>query len=284
MSEFSDKYNPNPSQPRITTSCLQCKYPLALVSSLFTKNKHGNFCCKECYFSWRSTNLIGKANAQYKRTSVPCDNCQKLISLPDYKLKNNQHNFCCKHCYWIFRGKHYIGQNSYWFNRKRPDISEQSRTNILKMYKTGTLNRVSIIQKEINTLLERLGIEYEIEKTFGYYSVDHFLTEYNLIIETMGDYWHANPNKYRIEDLNKIQLKDIHRDKRKQTYIKKNHNVDVLYLWENEITYNLILCEFLIQKYILNKGGLKDYHSFNYWVEVNSLHLKKNIVKPLWIH
>lgn len=38
-----------------------------------------------------------------------------------------------------------------------------------------------------------MNIKYINEKTFKYYSVDNYLVDYNLIIEIMGDYFHANP-------------------------------------------------------------------------------------------
>lgn len=99
-----------------------------------------------------------------------------------------------------------------------------------------------------------MNIKYINEKTFKYYSVDNYLVDYNLIIEIMGDYFHANPILYdNYDNLNEMQKKDIIRDKRKNTYIKK---------------------------YIENSGKLDDYNSFNFLFYDDTLALKSNIINP----
>ena len=77
-----------------------------------------------------------------------------------------------------------------------------------------------------------------------------------------------------------MQQKDIIRDKRKNTYIKKYYNIDILYLWESDINNNPIICEKLIEKYIKNDGKLDDYNSFNFLLCDNILKLKNEIINP----
>ena len=99
----------------------------------------------------------------------------------------------------------------------------------------------------------------------------------------MGDYWHGNPIKYKEKDLSIIQLKSKKRDKSKHTYIKKYHNFEILYLWENDIINEVNLCKSLINLYIKHKGILKDYNSFNYYVNDNKTILKDEIIYPYFI-
>lgn len=158
------------------------------------------------------------------------------------------------------------------------------RNATLKQYQDGILDRQTIPQKIVNTILNKNNIKYINEKTFKYYSVDNYLTEYNLIIEVMGDYFHANPLIYTdLNNINNMQKKDIDRDKRKHTYIKKYHNIEILYLWESDIKNNSLLCEELIKKYIASNGKLKEYNSFNFSFCNNNLNLNSNIIKPYFI-
>ena len=66
----------------------------------------------------------------------------------------------------------------------------------------------------------------------------------------------------------------------KDEYIKKYFNHEILYLWEDDIYNNLLLCKRLIQKYISTNGILENYHSFNYHLENDSIVLNSSIILP----
>lgn len=71
------------------------------------------------------------------------------------------------------------------------------------------------------------------------------------------------PLKYNNDNLNDVQKKITTRDKAKHTYILNNHNIEILYLWENDIYNNLDMCNLLLHEYIRSDGKLNNYHSFN---------------------
>jgi hypothetical protein len=96
----------------------------------------------------------------------------------------------------------------------------------------------------------------------------------------MGDFWHCNPIKYNKTNMRDIQKKRIPKDKAKHTYLKNNYNIEVLYLWEDDIYNNFDVCKCLINKYINNNGVLENYHSFNYYLKDNDLILIDNIIIP----
>ena len=209
--------------------------------------------------------------------------------VPQHKLKQKNkdgenHIFCCKKCYYEFRSRYYVGDKLYNTGIKMNiEFCEKVRQNTLKQYSDGILDRQTKPQKIVNNLLNELDIKYENEKIFKYYAVDNYLINYNLIIEVMGDYFHANPHVYQKNQLNNMQLKDVKRDKRKHTYIKKYNNIEILYLWETEIQQNTELCKLLIKEYVKNKGRLDNYNSFNFIISNRELKLKENIINPYFI-
>lgn len=92
------------------------------------------------------------------------------------------------------------------------------------------------IEKKIHSLLDNMGVRYVIGFDAKYYICDIYLPDDNLIIECQGDYWHANPNKYSLDSINKTQARNVHRDKTKKSYLT-NLGYKLLYLWEYDINY-----------------------------------------------
>ena len=101
------------------------------------------------------------------------------------------------------------------------------------------------------------------------------------MIEIMGDYWHATPLKYNLNNLTEQQKKSIKQDRSKHTYVKKYEDIEILYLWETDINNNIDLCLSLINKYIDNNGILDNYHSFNYHLDNNTLVLNTSLIIPI---
>lgn len=82
--------------------------------------------------------------------------------------------------------------------------------------------------------------QFEIKSEKKRYYFDFRLDKTNILIEVNGDYWHANPNKYKAEQkLNFhgkfFKAKDIwKKDKEKRLAAEKKGFV-ILYLWEEDI-------------------------------------------------
>ena len=216
-----------------------------------------------------------------------CTNCNKEIKVIPYNYNKensfgDNHNFCSKECYWKYRSKYYIGEKCAMTNRVFTE-KELEKIRLTVLNNSRNAKRFdSKIQLKINDVLNNHSINYEREYIIKYYAVDNYLTEYNLIIEIMGDYWHTNPLKYNENkyQINEIQQKCLQHDKQKHTYIKNHNNIEILYLWETDINNNLDLCEALILRYIKNKGVLENYHSFNWKYEDDSLILCEKLIIP----
>lgn len=161
--------------------------------------------------------------------------------------------------------------------------------NELKLFKTkdyirmatldGTKNSLqpSSVQTTINNLLDDMKITFEEEYDIKYYLVDCYLTDYHLMIEVQGDFWHCSP----LLNKNSVGIKNnVVKDKRKHTYIKNKYGIEVLYLWESDVRNNIDLCQKLIETYISSNGKLDNYHSFNYQMDEDGhLILINNIYK-----
>lgn len=271
-------------------NCTCCGKEFITTKYKIENNNNGNiFCSHECYSIYRSKYYIKDKASVYKKQKASCSNCKKEILVPPNKLKcknkdGDNHIFCCRECYYNFRKTYYVGDKLYNTGKKMDkSFCGKVRSNTLKQYANGILDRQTQPQRIINSFLDELNIPYINEKTIGYYSVDNYLTKNDLIIEVMGDYFHANPNKYAEQELNNMQRKDITRDMRKHTYIMKYYNIEILYIWENEIKNNINLCKKLILEYINNNGKLNDYNSFNFFICKEKLTLKEKIVNPYFI-
>jgi hypothetical protein len=111
--------------------------------------------------------------------------------------------------------------------------------------------KTSIIHKHIgldNKTLE--GCEYTIPSTK--YRVDGIISNTNIIIEILGDFWHGNPLVYNQHDYNKTTQTTFGEllkftFARFDTIVKKGFKI--LYVWENDIIQGKPILD------ILNKYG-----------------------------
>lgn len=263
--------------------CAWCGETIKVFPKDYYKDRlYCNLFCRDKY---KSSFYRGENSPSYSKISVICDNCGCQINIPLHKVgkKNSfgdEHHFCSQKCYYEFRTKYYIRDKSSQYKR----ILSKKEKYFLRQIAIKSLNNGNKITKphiKINDLLNKIKISYINEKNIKYYCWDIFLDEYNLYIEIMGDYFHANPILYsNKEGLNSIQKKDIKRDKSKRTYLKKYYNKETLYLWETDINNNINLCEKIIMSFIKNNGILENYNSFNYSLDGNMLKLKNNIIYP----
>ena len=228
------------------------------------------FCTPACANEYQKTR-VGKLNANYHRVEVKCDWCGEPFDIQKYKVMQD-HHFCGKECQREWYAKDFS---------QREDFKNLMRTKILKQFERGEIGKLdSKPQIIVNQLLDNNNIKYQREYSVGFYAVDNFLSENNLMIEVQGDYYHANPLKYDSEQLNSLQVGRVGKDKAKHTFIRNKYNIEVLYLWEWDIYNRADVCEMLINEYISHKGNLSNYHSFNYHIENGKLKLNDDIVIP----
>lgn len=222
--------------------------------------------------------ISGENNVRWKdRTIVKCDTCGKDIEKQQHLLTKYKRFFCCQECLSIGRKKFNKGENNpnfengiAWNKEMRLKMSELSTRRIVNREYNFTETKPQLI---INNLLDTMKIKYTNEYDCKYYAIDNHLTDFNLMIEVQGNFFHCNPTM-NLKNSREVKIKG--KDKSKHTYIKKYHGIEVLYLWEYDIENNLDLCKKLIEEYTKNNGILNNYHSFNYCLENNKLLELKN--------
>lgn len=235
------------------------------VSKLSTQR----FCSDDCQIKWQTTR-VQELNPKFTSILTPCTYCGKEHFVKPYKFKQQTNFFCSKECRQLWYSEVYS---------QREDWKEESRRRILQQFQNNSFNTETIPQKIVNDILEEIGVNYVREKVFEFYAVDNYLSDFNLIIEVQGDYWHTNPIKF-ISNLTDVQYNRIGKDKSKHSYFKNQYNIEILYLWETDILKNKEVCIELIKEYINHYGILHNYHSFNYCIDNGNLLLNNNIIIP----
>lgn len=232
------------------------------------KKSPQRFCGQECQSEWQKTR-IGFNNPRFEGKEISCEWCGKKYCESNYNIKTRKHYFCSKKC------------RQDWYSNvwsQRSEWKEESRIRAARILEDGLISKTnSKPQLILNEMLNEMEISYSNEYNVKYYAVDNYLTDFNLFIEVMGDYWHCNPMKYEFIKY-KNQRECVRRDKAKRTYINEHYGIPILYLWESDIVKNPKLCKTIIAEYICNTGVLKNYNSFNYHLENEELYLNKNII------
>jgi very-short-patch-repair endonuclease len=95
----------------------------------------------------------------------------------------------------------------------------------------------TLIEIKMEDFLKKENLNYEKNFNLNGFKVDFFLPDYNFVIECDGDYWHGNPQFYMSKNLDKIQLKNLGRDKRKNEMLLEN-KINFIRFWEYDIHNN----------------------------------------------
>lgn len=221
----------------------QCLYCGATFSA--TNSVH-YFCTEKC------KNAYYDQNMEY--CELTCSHCkQNFLRKKKYMSQNGDVVFCSQKC----KGEYY---------------AEMYRQNVLHRLANGefktTMTTPHLI---ISEYLKSVNIQHMNEYIISPFAADIKLNDYNIILEIMGSYWHADCRRYNLNKLNESQQQNIRRDKRKHDFLLKN-NYRVLYLWEYDVIQDLDKCKLLINEFLNN--NVKSAHSSEY--DLDNFKLIKN--------
>jgi very-short-patch-repair endonuclease len=106
-------------------------------------------------------------------------------------------------------------------------------------------------EKEFESILKEMGIEYECQKILRGKIYDYFIPSTNTLCEVDGDYYHGNRETY--ETLNEMQKK-ISQNDRYKNIIAKGMGYEMFRVWESELKDNRELVKERIRNEILIKS------------------------------
>lgn len=187
------------------------------------------FCDKECQRKWQSANVKEKNHPLYNQIEVICDQCGKTFNRKPSHINRAKQSFCSRECHFNYQRTHPISDEQ----RK---ILRETAFKTMQAYP-----RETTIEKAIREWLESRNITHIPQHVINdKFCVDFYLPEHDVIIEALGDYFHANPKLYS-EDLiplNDIQIKNSNMDKARFAYLRKC-GYKVYGFWECDIHANL---------------------------------------------
>lgn len=202
----------------------------------------------------KSEEMTGEKNYMYKKSFFDIwvekyGITQSLSLLEEHKLKSKriseENGMYGKKFYdvWLERyGKEkadillsdYRFQKSKWLKENPEHHNRMIINSHIKKY------RKTSIEKIIESYLRDKKVIFKYNFILNNkYQFDFYVKDYNLIIETHGDYWHANPIYYSDIDedkkkLNKTQRYKVGIDNLKKDYALEN-GYQIVCLWETDI-------------------------------------------------
>lgn len=170
--------------------------------------------------------LIKQTNLQ-KYGYEQSGSCPEIIQ----KAKDTKSNWSDER-YNLFIERLSNSQSERWKNMSDDDKNKQ----LYRLHHTY----ISSIELRISNLLNTFNIEYISTYFLTNKSYDLYIKEYNLLIEVNGDFWHANPDYYKSDDLmkfpnnEKLAFEVWEKDKNKKELAEKL-GYNIFYIWENKI-------------------------------------------------
>lgn len=154
------------------------------------------------------------------------------------------------------------GKSLEWFlNKHGKDEGKKVFRNMLDLKLKG-MDNISAYSKPSQDLFDRIDAllgpgfttfyhkknnEYEIiieNEKFKIYYLDYYIKELNICIEFFGDYYHANPKKYKNPE-QKIKFRSLHKisdiwekDKNRIDDLKKYLGIKTIIVWESDYNKN----------------------------------------------
>lgn len=158
-----------------------------------------------------------------------------------------------------------------YYNGNKIFKNRQSKW-IKKMFNETTCmstGRSLIADKFINNLIDSINDDiitqkflYGINEIFIYDNIIKKANRYDLcynnkIIEFNGDFWHSNPKIFKPDDIHKIKkikCSDIWKLDNRKIELAKEHNYDVLIIWESEYINNETEIINKCKKFLINEN------------------------------
>ena len=177
-----------------------------------------------CFKRFGVNNVSNDKSIKEKKKKTFIDNygVDNIFKLDEFKENVNN----------LMLTKYGVKRISGWYS-----YTEEQKLNQIKRLCSGGS---SILEKRIGKTLIDIGVKFEPQFTLKGKVFDYYINGTNILIEVNGDFWHANPKKYKIGDIlpfpkNHILAETLWKKDEKKLEIAYKNDYKVITLWEMDI-------------------------------------------------
>lgn len=121
--------------------------------------------------------------------------------------------------------------------KANPALAKMNKAKMLKSKASSMSDKMTSPERVFSKMMKELGVEIVNQKVVKNKIYDFYIPSKNMVIEVDGDYWHANPLIYEGKELNKIQLKNVRNDKKKDS-LAIGYGFLIERVWEHDLHNN----------------------------------------------
>ncbi|MGA9845740.1 MAG: DUF559 domain-containing protein [Nitrososphaeraceae archaeon] len=156
----------------------------------------------------------------------------------------NNHTINLGRTYTPERNKKVAAASKRWIAEHPDEHRKKAVKGALRASKLGLFRLSTKLEDKMEEALKKYNISYIRQQQFEIGIMDFYLPEGNVAVFVDGDVWHANPEKYKCDDIlfygktaNSIWNRDLYHNSH-----LKSRGFRVLRFWENEINRNIDAC------------------------------------------
>jgi len=117
-----------------------------------------------------------------------------------------------------------------------PEIRKKMSEKRVNWLKNKQNKKKTKLEKKFESILDLLNLKNEFQHEFKHRLFDFYLTDYNILIEVDGDFYHCNPLLFE-SPMYEVQRLTLNNDRYKNR-ICKNHGITLIRYWEKDINEN----------------------------------------------
>jgi very-short-patch-repair endonuclease len=192
----------------------------------YRKDK-ARYCSRACNGKAALTGVFEGANSpRYNSVEHICRRCGKIFTVKRAHHDQGKYEYCSNAC----RYPEHVEITCKWCNKSilvTPAQKARGRKQFCSQpchgaYTVATMQRqATSIETAVEQVLRDMKEPYTVQKQMGPYILDFYLSQYRLVIECDGTYWHSLPNV-------------IEKDQKKDHWLAA-HNFKILRLSEKSI-------------------------------------------------
>ncbi|HEY7569887.1 MAG TPA: DUF559 domain-containing protein [Nitrososphaeraceae archaeon] len=198
----------------------------------------GEWLCDKCY-----TNLLFEPKRKFETNKERYEYISKLFSGQGNPMYGD-HTTNLGRIYTSERNKKVAAASRKWIAEHPDEHRKKAVKGALQASKLGLFQLSTKLEDKMEEALKKYKISYKRQQDFEIGIMDFYLPEGNIAMFIDGDVWHANPEKYKRDDLlffgktaNSIWMRDM----RHNRYLKSG-GFKVLRFWESDISRNIDIC------------------------------------------